>query len=49
MKKEYIKPTCRFHNLKCCDMMAQTGTGTRSLRIISNESDAKVEAEEWSD
>ena len=48
MKKEYIKPTCRFHKLKCCDMIAQTGT-SRSLRIISNESDAKVEAEEWSD
>ena len=47
MKKEYIKPTCRFHKLKCCDMIAQTGA--RSLRIISNESDAKVEAEEWSD
>jgi hypothetical protein len=47
MKKEYIKPTCRFHKLKCCDMIAQTGT--KSLRIISNESDAKVEAEEWSD
>lgn len=48
MKKEYIKPTCRFHKLKCCSMVAQSPPSS-SLRIIGNESDAKVEAEEWSD
>lgn len=40
MKKEYVKPTVRSHELRCSSMVAQSTLDVKTLQIMRRGSDS---------
>ena len=40
MKKEYVKPTVRSHELRCSSMVAQSPLDVKTLQIMRRGSDS---------